>query len=109
MPRCAKTKLYRLGSIRSKLSCTELHFRNLGYRASRARAQPGHLHSPPHKNSPSSKIDNSINMAAINLALKAANTQEAPNYSQIAREFRVNRYKLSRLYRGITRLKGVLQ
>lgn len=67
------------------------------------------MYSPPHENSPSSKIDNSINIAAINLALKAANAQEAPNYSQIAREFRVNRCKLSRLHRGVTQLKGVLQ
>jgi len=41
-------------------------------------------------------------MSSIELAIKEANSQESPNYTQIAKKYRVNYSRLSRCCRGKT-------
>lgn len=56
----------------------------------------------PTRNTTNSKINYFSNVKPIDAAIAAADSQEFPNYSAIAREFGVDRSTLSRRHRGVT-------
>jgi hypothetical protein len=60
------------------------------------------MHTPLSAIHHFSNHDISINMAPIDDALAALETQEHPNYKDTAKKFGVDRSRLSRRHRGIT-------
>jgi hypothetical protein len=59
------------------------------------------MHTLPKITPPSSKFDKMVSEQDIEKAIDALNAQLIPNYSQVAREFGIERTTLMRRYQGI--------
>jgi hypothetical protein len=59
------------------------------------------MHTPPKIIPPSSKFDKMVSEQDIEKAINALNAQLIPNYSQVARDFGIERTTLMRRYKGI--------
>jgi hypothetical protein len=59
------------------------------------------MHTPPKIIPPSSKFEKMVSEQDIEKAIDALNTQLIPNYSQVARDFGIERTTLIRRYKGI--------
>jgi hypothetical protein len=59
------------------------------------------MHTLPKITPPSSKFDKMVSEQDIEKAINVLNTQLIPNYSQVTREFGIERITLIRRYQGI--------